>query len=112
MILVWCKWVFKLKLNSDGSISRYKAKLVVKGFHQQAGVDLGPLNHFLRIQITPTSHGLTLAPSKNTSNVLHKFHMENSKAIKTPCCPSTRLVYYDGVTFLDPTEYRSMVGAL
>ena len=31
--------MFKLKLNSDGSISRYKARCVAKGFHQQAGVD-------------------------------------------------------------------------
>lgn len=37
--VVGCKWVFKLKLNSDGSINRYKARLVAKGFHQQYGVD-------------------------------------------------------------------------
>ena len=37
--MVGCKWVFKLKHNSDGSISRYKARLVAKGFHQQYGVD-------------------------------------------------------------------------
>jgi hypothetical protein len=37
--LVGCKWVFKLKRNSDGSISRYKARLVAKGFHQQHGID-------------------------------------------------------------------------
>ena len=37
--LVGCKWVFKLKLNSDDSILRYKARLVAKGFHQQAGID-------------------------------------------------------------------------
>jgi hypothetical protein len=36
---VGCKWVFKLKRNSDGSISRYKARLVAKGFHQQYGID-------------------------------------------------------------------------
>ena len=37
--LVGCKWVCKLKSNSDGTIARYKARLVAKGFHQQAGVD-------------------------------------------------------------------------
>uniref|UniRef100_A0A2N9GLJ8 Reverse transcriptase Ty1/copia-type domain-containing protein n=1 Tax=Fagus sylvatica TaxID=28930 RepID=A0A2N9GLJ8_FAGSY len=33
--VVGCKWVYKLKHNSDGTIARYKAKLVAKGFHQQ-----------------------------------------------------------------------------
>ena len=31
--------VYKIKLNTDGSVSRYKASLFAKGFHQQAGVD-------------------------------------------------------------------------
>ena len=37
--LVGCKWIYKLKLNSDGTIARYKARLVTKGFHQRAGID-------------------------------------------------------------------------
>ena len=37
--VVGCKWVFKLKHNSDSSISRYKARLVAKGFYQQYKVD-------------------------------------------------------------------------
>ena len=31
--------MFKLKHNSDGSISRYKARLVAKGFYQKYRVD-------------------------------------------------------------------------
>lgn len=36
---VVCKWVFRIKCNSDGFVERYKARLVAKGFHQQQGID-------------------------------------------------------------------------
>lgn len=39
MNIVGCKWVYQIKKNSDGSIQRYKACLVAKGFHQQPGID-------------------------------------------------------------------------
>ena len=37
--IVKCKWIFRIKYNSDGSIDRYKARLVAKGFQQRAGID-------------------------------------------------------------------------
>jgi Reverse transcriptase (RNA-dependent DNA polymerase) len=37
--VVGCRWVFDLKLNVDGSIKRYKARLVARGFSQTEGVD-------------------------------------------------------------------------
>jgi hypothetical protein len=33
------KWVFKHKLHSDGTLEHYKARWVVRGFRQRAGVD-------------------------------------------------------------------------
>ncbi|KAL0331149.1 UNVERIFIED_CONTAM: Retrovirus-related Pol polyprotein from transposon RE2 [Sesamum angustifolium] len=33
------RWVYKLKLNPDGSVNRHKARLVAKGYNQIEGVD-------------------------------------------------------------------------
>ncbi|RZB99386.1 Pentatricopeptide repeat-containing protein isoform B [Glycine soja] len=36
---IGCKWVFRVKENPDGSVNKYKARLVAKDFHQQLGFD-------------------------------------------------------------------------
>lgn len=33
------KWIFKIKRNSDGSINKYKSRLVAKGYVQRYGID-------------------------------------------------------------------------
>ncbi|KAL0330833.1 UNVERIFIED_CONTAM: Retrovirus-related Pol polyprotein from transposon RE2 [Sesamum angustifolium] len=37
--VIGVKWIYKMKLNADGSIQKHKARLVAKGYSQLPGID-------------------------------------------------------------------------
>jgi len=54
---IGCKWIFRIKENPDGSINRYKARLVAIGFHQVQGYDF---NETFSPVVKPTTIRLIL----------------------------------------------------
>ena len=50
-----CKWIFKKKMRTDGTIEKYKARLVVQGFGQKGGIDFfdtySPVAHISTIRV-------------------------------------------------------------
>ena len=73
--IVGCKWVYKLKTHSDGSIARYKAKLVAKGFHQQQGINFDET--FSPI-IKPPTVRMILSIAVSLNWPLRQLHVSNA----------------------------------
>lgn len=69
------KWIFKLKHNSAGDIERFKARLVVRGFTQQHGIDY--LETFSPV-VKLTSVRLILAIAASHSLKLKQFDVETA----------------------------------
>jgi Reverse transcriptase (RNA-dependent DNA polymerase) len=37
--VISCKWIYKVKRRSDGSVEHYNTRLVAKGYNEEAGTD-------------------------------------------------------------------------
>ena len=67
---VGTKWVFKEKIGADGSIERYKARLVAQGYSQQCGLDYDET--FSPVVRTESVRALIALAAKNNM-ILHQL---------------------------------------
>lgn len=75
--IVDCKRVYKIKCDHTGSISRYKARLVSKNFHQQSGIDyhetFSPVVQFTTVRVV-----LSLSLAVSNKWPLRKLDVKNA----------------------------------
>ncbi|XP_048431496.1 uncharacterized mitochondrial protein AtMg00810-like [Pyrus x bretschneideri] len=74
--------------------------------------DLGLLHYFLGLQIEYQAQGIFVHQSKYVTYLLQKMNMLHCKSCITPCHPNHKLLNHGSPYVLDPSLYRSIVGAL
>lgn len=73
--LVTGKWIFRHKLNEDGTLARYKARWVVRGCSQQYGVDY---RETFSPVIKPATIRVVLSIAVNNSWPIHQLDVQNA----------------------------------
>jgi hypothetical protein len=73
--------------------------------------DLGELHHFLGMQVQRTTSGLFLSQHQYMLDILDRAGMADSKPCSTPVDLNPKLSA-DGAPISDPTDFRSLAGAL
>ena len=72
--IVGCKWVFAIKSKANGTVKRYKARLVVKGFTQTHGIDYQEtFSHVANINSIRVLLSLTI----NANRQLYQLDVKN-----------------------------------
>ncbi|GKA29526.1 ribonuclease H-like domain-containing protein [Tanacetum coccineum] len=129
--MVRSMWLFKHKFHADGTLSRYKARLVVNGSSQQLGVDfdetfspvvkLATICTVLSLVVSRQwpiyqldvknafLNGLFLSQRKYVLHLLERAYMVNCNPYRPPVDTESKLGP-EGVPVQDPTLYRSLVG--
>ncbi|KAK5776854.1 hypothetical protein PVK06_044819 [Gossypium arboreum] len=86
----------------------------VRLLHEEFSLkDMGDLHFFLGIEVTRSSTGsLHLCQAKYIRDILARASMATAKSVTTPMVSSSVMSKDDGECLVEPTEFRSLAGAL
>jgi hypothetical protein len=73
---------------------------------------MGKLQFFLELQIKQSKNETFVHQAKYTKDIVRKFKMEESKAMKMPMSTTTALDADEEGEHVDQKEYRRMMGSL
>ena len=68
------KWIFRHKFNPDGSLARYKARWVLRGFTQHSGVDY---DKTFSTVVKPAMIRVVLSIAASSSWPIHQLDLKN-----------------------------------
>ena len=104
--LISCKWIFKKKLHPDGTIERYKARFVAKGFSQKEGIDFfdiyAPVCRITTIRVLIAwvaikgfvVHQMDVKTTFLNEDLTEEIYMDKSEGLDAPASQVCRLVKY------------------
>lgn len=74
--------------------------------------DLGRMKHFLGVEVLQNSNGIFICQRRYVREVLTKFEMASSNAVKNLIVPGTKLSKDEGGTKVDTTLFKQLIGSL
>ncbi|BBG96307.1 HXXXD-type acyl-transferase family protein, partial [Prunus dulcis] len=132
--MIRCSWIYTMKLNADGFIKRYKARLVAKlprnlypnsqDQHYQSPtissnksrlattLDLGALNYFLGIEVARSKIDIFLSQMKYVMDLLTETGMLGCKPTDTPIEMNHKLCEDMDPVLTNKEQYQCLVGRL
>ncbi|XP_074303040.1 uncharacterized protein LOC141637462 [Silene latifolia] len=123
---IGCRWIYNIKYKADGTVERYKARLVAQGFTQIKGIDyhetyalvakmtsvgvyLGKLKYFLGIEVAHSSKGLFLNQRNYALGIIEETDLEGAKPVHIPMQQHHKHALATGDVLHDIMKYRRLV---